>query len=306
MSDRQSHPAAIARLRRRAKDVLNLLRGHDADAAAWLAGLHPAFRGLEPETVCGGSPRLADVQLAVARECGFGSWPQLRAHVGLSPTPELAPLRPVEADLIADPTYRSELAAAKGLAPVGAAAVSRHGVSYIVEDHVLAATTANLARCAGKRPDFRLDDLLPRIRFANLPARLANLLREVDTCTGKELVFLDTVPSLHPQTAIPGRHQVLNTQDPRCILFHLDAQDLHEIVLAHELGHIWLELVEGIEDFRVPRSLADLPRVTQLHLVQSFVLDIRVNALLAQRGFDLSVIDDAEQDALRTLAQQCA
>ncbi|MBI5832644.1 MAG: hypothetical protein HZB16_10105 [Armatimonadetes bacterium] len=31
-----------------------------------------------------------------------------------------------------------------------------------------------------------------------------------------------------------------------------------------------------------------------------------MNALLAQRGFDLSVIDDAEQDALRTLAQQCA
>lgn len=120
------------------------------------------------------------------------------------------------------------------------------------------------------------------------------------------LVLLDSMPDLHPQSAMPGVNMITETQDPTCLMIHLDASRLHESVFAHELGHIRNALVDYIEDYRIMRDVSDLSKVVQFQHLQSFVLDLNVNDFIESRGFDMSIITSHQTEAIRTIAEHCA
>lgn len=281
-------------LRHEAKQLLRRCQAGDAAAMQLIGAAHPGLAGRS-------AFKLSDAQLVVARHYGFGTWVQLMTHVEAT-----VAIGAIDQARVPDRRYRAELAQRRGLPPVGASGTSRHGLRYQVVDHTFAMTIATLARTGDRVPHLHIDELLPVIGFAGLSPRLRHFLAEVDACTSKELIFLDTLPALHPSTAMENVHQVLATQDPRCLVFHLDAANLHETALAHELGHVWLECVEDIEDDRVPRSFADRRLVFQFQCIQSFALDLRVNALLQSRGFDLSPIDRDYAESVRNIAEHCA
>lgn len=62
--------------RKRAKELHRALLGEDETAARRLADHHPKGAQLPPSKA-----RLADAQLALARENGFASWPRLKSHI---------------------------------------------------------------------------------------------------------------------------------------------------------------------------------------------------------------------------------
>src|SRR3954469_14951979 len=71
----------LAHLRSQAKTLLAALRSADADAIATIQKHLPAAKGMTTQQVRDANFRLADVQSAVARKNGFGSWPHLARHV---------------------------------------------------------------------------------------------------------------------------------------------------------------------------------------------------------------------------------
>ena len=54
------------------------------------------------------------------------------------------------------------------------------------------------------------------------------------------------------------------------------------------------------------REPVDFPRSSQFQHLQSFVLDLRVNQVIAERGFDMSVIAGHQAESICNLAEQCA
>jgi uncharacterized protein (TIGR03067 family) len=70
-------------LRRQAKTLLAALEAREADAVSTVLNHLPAAGRMTAEQVLGTRFRLADVQSAIARKNGFGSWPHLARHVEL-------------------------------------------------------------------------------------------------------------------------------------------------------------------------------------------------------------------------------
>ncbi len=68
-------------LRRQAKALLSAFESGDPKAIATIERHFPAAQGVSAERLQQISVRLADAQLAVARETGFASWPKLSRHV---------------------------------------------------------------------------------------------------------------------------------------------------------------------------------------------------------------------------------
>jgi ankyrin repeat protein len=100
MSRALTSATTLDHLKREARQRLKALRSGDAEAHAWLRRTHPAAVA---------DPGLRQVQHAIAREFGFGSWARLKAAV-----PAAAPLSTSSAEPSAaeDPALREVLAAA--------------------------------------------------------------------------------------------------------------------------------------------------------------------------------------------------
>lgn len=73
--------ASLAQLKLQAKELQRLHREERLTAAARIAANHPRFRDKAPNTILGTPLKLADAQLAIAREYGFESWAKLKHHV---------------------------------------------------------------------------------------------------------------------------------------------------------------------------------------------------------------------------------
>ena len=67
--------------KKRAKELRDGVRAGDGDAIARMMRHHPAAGGVAAAEVPRRFPRLADAQLAIARELGLPSWPRLKAHI---------------------------------------------------------------------------------------------------------------------------------------------------------------------------------------------------------------------------------
>ena len=197
----------------------------------------------------------------------------------------------------------NRIAVRHGLPAIGATMVNQFGIEWRVEDHLFVSTLPTIARqgvfCA-ETQDPR--DLYPVILPQNFSPRLAQFLAETDHCTSKYLLPLDTLPRLRPHSAHPYGHWIDGQSHPGYILMFLDAAHAHETVIAHEIGHIWIDVVEDCEDYRILKDWSDTARVSQWTNLQSFVLDNKVNAVLREKGFDLSVIERDLDDSLASLA----
>lgn len=71
----------LAHLKKRAKALLAALLRGDDEAAATFRDHLPAAAGASRAQILAAGYRLADAQSALARQSGFGSWPQLGRHV---------------------------------------------------------------------------------------------------------------------------------------------------------------------------------------------------------------------------------
>ena len=195
----------------------------------------------------------------------------------------------------------NQIAVRHGLPPVGSTMINQYGIEWLVDGHVFVPTLSTLAR--GTDPD--VDDprdLYPVILPQNLSPRLTNFIAETDRCTSKVIMPLDTLPHLRPHSAHPYGHWIDGLDSPHRILMFLDAAHAHETIIAHEIGHIWIDLVEDCEDYRIFKDLSDTPKVHQWTSLQSFVLDNKVNEVLREKGFDMSVIENDVEESLISFA----
>lgn len=195
---------------------------------------------------------------------------------------------------------RNMLAVRHGLPPIGATMSNQHGIDWRVDGHFFAPTLATLAR--GPLVADNPCDLFPVLRPQNFSPRLLEFIAETDRCTSKQLLLLDTLPHLRPGEAHPDGHWVDAWSNPSFIPVFLDAVHAHETIIAHEIGHVWIDLVDDCEDYRVLRDMSDTAKVHQWTSLQSFVLDKKVNEVLRKKGFDTSLLDAQQNEVLASLA----
>ena len=195
---------------------------------------------------------------------------------------------------------RNSLAVRHGLPPIGATMSNQHGICWRVDGHFFAPTLATLAR--GPVVADNPLDLFPVLNPQNFSPRLLEFIAETDRCTSKQLLLLDTLPHLRPGEAHPDGHWVDAWSNPSFIPVFLDAAHAHETIIAHEIGHVWIDLVDDCEDYRVLCDLLDTAKVHQWTSIQSFVLDRKVNEVLRQKGFDTSLLDAQLGELLASLA----
>jgi hypothetical protein len=131
--------------------------------------------------------------------------------------------------------------------------------------------------------------------------RLVHFITETDRCTSKHIRFFDTMPAAHPFRLGEDIHCANYGNDPEVSTICLDLVRAHETTIAHELAHLWLIYVQGGDDCRALRDKSDNGKVNQLDFLQSFVLDLKVNDLIAERGFDMSLINNDEIGGLTEL-----
>ena len=179
---------------------------------------------------------------------------------------------------------------------IGSTLKNAHGIEWLVDGHTSAPSIL-------RWEDGDQEELYPLIIPQNLSKRLTEFAAEIDRCTSKVLVPIDTMPLMFPKRGHPGGHWVDAWSDPYRILLFLDAAHIHETVLAHELAHVWIDLVRGIEDYRVLKDKSNSARYAHVQFIQSFILDIPVDQVLKDKGFDLSVIDRDAGSALKNLAE---
>jgi hypothetical protein len=95
---------SLDHLRHQAKD---LLRGHatsDAEVAQRIREFHPRFERASDAEIFATELKLTDAQLTIARQSGFQSWTQLKAHLAAPTWPERSKLPHHER--IDDPVFR--------------------------------------------------------------------------------------------------------------------------------------------------------------------------------------------------------
>ena len=293
-------------LRYQASNLFDLCRVGDSGAIALLCEVFPEFRTKHIVEFAASVRLHHDAQDAIAAHYGFHRWSQLCESVELSCRAASALSVAMENPRMEDLDYRAGIARGKRLPEIGTSRLSRHGVRYDVVDYAPAISPVTAARLRSGDAHAHINDLLPVISFPEMSDRLYELYIETDTVTNRPILFFDTMPGLHPKMAVKGMHQVTFPAlgDKLYVLF--DAAELHETLVAHELGHIWVERVEQKEDYRHPKDQSNLPRATQFYHVQSFVMDLCVNDLLIRRGFDMSVIAADQAQTIVNYAENVA
>lgn len=185
-----------------------------------------------------------------------------------------------------------------GLPPIGSRLSSSDGMQWVVIDHIHAPNLVSYARNRGLSSPRNSDDLVPRVAAEQLSQRLLDFWIETDRCTSKAFLIVDTLPHLRPQYAFRHGHSVDAWSVPGATLFAFDFANIHESIIAHEIAHVWIDLVEDCEDYRSPVNWLDTARAQQILFIQSFVLDCKVNQVVRERGFDLSIFAEHSRQAI--------
>ena len=196
---------------------------------------------------------------------------------------------------------RNNLVAVRhGLPAIGSTLVNKFGIEWLVDGHIYASDAHSLQTWReGNRE--RPEDLYPSINPQNFSEKLTEFAASVARCTTKCLMLLDTMPGVRSGAAVPGGNSIDTVANPGAILVFLDAARVHETVIAHEIGHAWLQYVEECEDMRVMKDASDPQRIHQLTFVQSFVLDLKVNDLIRAKGFDMTPIEEDQAQSIVSL-----
>jgi hypothetical protein len=187
------------------------------------------------------------------------------------------------------------------LPTIGSTLLNEHGIHWVVQGHAVVPTCDSLHRW--RSGDIQpQEDLYPVISSATFSPNLAEFLRAIDRCTTKTFAMLDTMPGRRHDGHVPGGNFTDSVCNPTCNIVFLDALRVHESVIAHELGHAWVQYVDECEDLRTMRDANEPQRMRLVGFVQSFVLDLKVNDLLRRKGFDMRPIDEDRDASLRQLA----
>lgn len=211
-------------------------------------------------------------------------------------------VEPAMAQGVAPHIASHKLAESRAWLPaVGSKLVNRYGLEFEVESHVKAPTAHSIQRW--REGDQSDADLFPSIIPQNLSEELKSFIAAVDRCTTKTLLVLDTMPHVRRDAGVPDGHWVDTVGNGGANLLFIDAAHIHETHFAHEIGHLWVQYVDQAEDERVMDDVSDVGRLHQLSFVQSFVTDLRVNQIIAQKGFDLSVIIEDQAASIASLGR---
>ena len=330
----------LRHLKNQAKRLLKQWFAGEPAALNELRTLHPSFELLAPEQLASKCcPHNA--HLAVARRYGCHNWQELCARVSVLKNANLSALTPDQiAVLLAVPSeahrpnldrlaaiqaeklrkyeqgrpYRedgilyiskkcgltyveavNDTARIHSMPPLGTRYAGAGGLEWTVVDYGHFVAPPTMARY----PDDC--DYLPIVIPCNVSLQLDKLFYEVDHCTSKRIVVLDTMPHVHPFGLGKNIHCANMNADPEEVRIFLDVQNAHETLIAHELMHLWMWFVEGHEGEKSLRDRSDVAMNNQLDFIQSFVLDVRVNELIEKRGFDMSVICEDQIRGLEAL-----
>jgi len=130
--------------------------------------------------------------------------------------------------------------------------------------------------------------VLPVIAHLNPSQRLSDLYREVLAVTTRHLLIADAagLPQRCRQI-MDGLHFTSWREIPDVMTVVVDSNECREDILAHELMHIWLDLVADYEDHRGYRDSSDGRGAFTVISAQSFVIDCKVQEKLMERGFPL-------------------
>ena len=203
-------------------------------------------------------------------------------------------------------TQRSGWVASKvGLPAIGSKLLNEHGIEWVVRGHAPAPTYETLHRWRAGRVELQMD-MYPLIEPQNLSPRLSEFMHAINRCTTKHFGIFDTMPGRRKDGHVPGANSIDTLCNPEANLLFLDAARIHETIIAHEFGHAWVQYVDDCEDFRVLEDTSNPQRMRQVSLVQSFVLDLKVNDLLRRKGFDMSPIEEDQAHTLANLGQMLA
>ncbi|MHC5055410.1 MAG: hypothetical protein ACYTKD_11905 [Planctomycetota bacterium] len=135
--------------------------------------------------------------------------------------------------------------------------------------------------------------VLPAVVHLNPSDRLRELYREVTASTPKQLVLFDAAGlSERSRQVMEGICFVSWREHPDMMSIIVDSNVCREDVIADELMHIWLDLVEGYEDHRRYRDATNGRNSFTVLSVQSFVIDCKVQEKLKERGFPLREFTD--------------
>ncbi|HEX5324418.1 MAG TPA: hypothetical protein VFW40_11570 [Capsulimonadaceae bacterium] len=295
MPQNTSQVRNIEFFQKQAKKLLKQYRSHDPEVARFLQTIHPHFAGLSSDQIFTQDLRLGDVQLTIARQHGFPSWGGMAAYM------ESRPRRVGGGIVISDKPGLSleealnDRASLAGMPPIGTVRTNIHGIEWQVVDYDFFPTPSTFARYPSDC------DYLPIVAPGNISQRLQDFIAETDRCTSKRMFFIDTMPDAHPFRLGHDIHCANFGGDPEESYIFLDAARAHETTFAHELGHLWMTYVEGGDGSRIFRDRSDNGKINQLDFVQSFVLDLAVNDLIASRGFDMSLVNSDQINSLTML-----
>ncbi len=342
MSGQSYSSPNLRRIKNLAKQLHKAWLAGDPAAVLELRLLHPSFEHLSaerlPRKMC-----LHNAQLALARKCCCHNWQELCARVSVLNNADLSALTSDQIAVLliaSDPS--SDISAARiaaiqaeklakyergrpfredgilyiskkrgltleealndtarihGMPPVGTRYTGAAGIEWTIADYGHFVAPPTMARYPNDC------DYLPIVMPNNPSRRLMRLFYEVDHCTSKRIVLLDTMPEKHPFGLGKNIHCANMNADPEEVRVFLDVQNAPETLIAHELMHLWMWFVEGHEGEKSLRDRSDKAMNNQLDFIQSFVLDVRVNELIEKRGFDMSVICDDQIRGLEALRE---
>jgi hypothetical protein len=189
----------------------------------------------------------------------------------------------------------NERAALNGMPPVGTKISGCGGLEWLIHDYNFIGAPTTVARY----PDEC--EFLPFVAPLNPSERLLQFIGEVDRATSNQIVFLNTMPQIHPFDLGHGIHFTSPTDQSGLAPVYLDVEQAHETIIAHELAHLLVSYMYGTADARELKSKGDHGRKNQLDFLQSFVWDLEVNDLIEKRGFDMSLINTDQINGMRAL-----
>ncbi len=220
--------------------------------------------------------------------------------------PGYGPKRLGDVDFLKEVACQNErknwVASRIGLPTIGTSMVNKHGIEWVVQNHAAVPTADTLQRWRAR--DIQpTNDLYPVVAPKNLSPKLLEFIAAVDRCTTKTFAVLDTMPGRRKDGHVPGGNSIDTLTHPETNLLFLDAARVSETVIAHEIGHAWVQYVDECEDLRTLEDASYPQRMKQVSFVQSFVLDLKVNDLIARKGFDVSSIRDDQRASIQQLSE---